>query len=415
MTTFAAKEASNPSVINTLNRLREFGQSGQGVNRVAGSIADVEARLWILAQLEQGGMIAEIDEVGNTLGRSAHHERAVLVGSHTDTVPTGGWLDGALGAVYGLCTALELSQSTEHTGIDAVSFADEEGSYAPCIGSRYFFGDEYSEQEFIGTASRLQLSLASLGASRPLTKRLPRDWSKRYKFFLEAHIEQGPVLEAEDIPIGIVTGIVGIRRFELTVLGRADHAGTTPMTMRSDAGRALIELLNRIDIGFEQIKASDTVWNFGVVAFSPGAPNVVPERATAVIEFRDRSLDVLAKFEATMRDMVRAQADQVPHLASLRYSLQCTAQLEPIDMDVRVIEVLSRSCDATGVAYRMMQSGAGHDAMIAARHLPAGMLFIPSIGGRSHHPAEDSRKDHIQIGYAVFREATKYLCTLDYD
>ena len=270
-----------------MRKLAEFGKVGTGVNRPAFSAADMEARAWLLEQMTDAGLDSELDGVGNVFGRSRADGPGVLIGSHSDSVPRGGWLDGAMGVLYGIEIARADSENANRRAVDVVAFEDEEGSYLPLLGSRSFCDDlEINEiNEARNTSGEpLVAAIANAGiAERPPV----RFEDGRYRAYLEAHIEQGPRLEAEGPKIGIVTAIVGIRRFRVLFTGRADHAGTTPMTMRLDAGSSLIRTANKLIDVFERNAGPETVWNIGKATFEPGAANVVPNKAEFLFEFRD--------------------------------------------------------------------------------------------------------------------------------
>lgn len=392
---------------NDLDALRQIGAAGAGVNRVAGSAKDVEARAWLLRRYADIGLEPRLDRVGNVMGIDGSHEAAILVGSHSDTVPNGGWLDGALGVIYGLAAAASIEDAV--LGIDTVSFADEEGTTAaPLMGSRYFFGAPYTDKEYNATATAFEAHSAELG--RPFTTISgPPDLS-RYRCFFEAHIEQGPVLEKLRKTIGIVTAIAGIRRLQIRLHGRADHAGTAPMSMRQDAGRGLLHFLAGANALFDEHSSEHTVWNIGQIAFMPGAANVVPDVAEAVIEFRDVENRLLDDIEQALHQLFATEPwRNISSCNGLVAEMTRTAFLDPIAMDERIIEATIESCEALGISYHLMPSGAGHDAMVAARHLPTGMMFVPSIGGRSHHPNEDTHTDDLEAGFLVFRETVRRL------
>lgn len=400
------KEKGLQVMRDDLAALRKIGARGLGVNRVAGTVEDLEARVWLAHRYSDIGLEPRIDQVGNVLGMDPRHERAILVGSHTDTVPNGGWLDGALGVIYGLASAASIDHA--RLGIDAISFADEEGTTAPVIGSRYFFGASYSEEEYRATVQAFEASNDKLG--RPFSDLAGSPDLSRYRCFLEAHIEQGPVLEALGKKVGVVTAIAGIRRLQVCLKGRADHAGTAPMDLRKDAGRGLLCFLAAASQIFEERSTPSTVWNIGQIQFSPGAANVVPERAEAVIEFRDVEVGVLEGIEQALRELLAAEPWQsVPGCNRLAASVSRTAFLDPIPMDSRIVQTIVDSCKDLGIPWHLMPSGAGHDAMIAARYLPTGLIFVPSIGGRSHHPDENTADRDLDAGFLVFRETVKRL------
>src|SRR5215472_10147688 len=240
-------------LISDLRELATIGAYQTGVDRTALSAKDIEARRWLVDKLRHVGLDAAMDRVGNVLGRMSKAEKSILIGSHTDTVPKGGWLDGALGVVY----ALEIARSTIEeneslaTGIDVISFQDEEGTFLPFLGSRSFFHD--LDEAEIGAAkskdgASLTAALQTIAAEPP-PHRFDR---RRHVCYLEAHIEQGPRMEAAGQRIGVVSALVGIRRFRVRSRGAANHAGTTPMAMRCDAGAALVAFAADINAEFRR-------------------------------------------------------------------------------------------------------------------------------------------------------------------
>jgi N-carbamoyl-L-amino-acid hydrolase len=393
----------HPRLLADLRRLAEFGRLGTGVDRPAFSPQDRAAREWLLERMTEAGLDARIDGVGNVYGQMRAAARAVLIGSHTDTVPKGGWLDGALGVLYGVEIArawLEAGRPAE-VGIDVISFADEESTYSGMVGSRSFCGGLFeAELDAARNAEGRSLrdALAELGwVGRPLA----RLDVARHLAYLEAHIEQGPRLEAEAQRIGIVTGIVGIRRIRVQFTGRTDHAGTTPMHLRKDAGAALIEFCHDLRLRLERARAPGTVWNLGYVAFEPGVGNVVPGSAEVLIEYRDLSAPVLDRIEAEIQAATAAADGR----AGVTVAATPPLALPPAEMDSAIGELIERAARGRDVPAIRMPSGAGHDAMVLSRHLPTGMLFIPSIGGRSHDVAEDSHEADILLGADVLADA----------
>jgi N-carbamoyl-L-amino-acid hydrolase len=359
-----------------LGELSAIGRCGRGVHRPALTQDDVRAREWLAERLRDAGLQAEIDGVGNVLGRCPQR-RAVLAGSHVDSVPHGGRLDGALGVVAALEAARTLGGA-----VDVVSFSDEEGAFTGTLGSRAFVG-ELGDEERAGLQSadgrRFDEELAATGwAGRPLVRLDPA----RHSAFVELHIEQGPVLDAGPQRLGVVTGIVGIRRLRVTFTGRADHAGTTPTALRRDAGAAALRYGTAfLDLVAEQ-GGPDTVCNIGAIRFEPGAGNIVPALAEMLVEYRDLSAERLAALDAAVATLVEDVGVEVA-VASVIHQ-------DGVAMDPSVIAALERGAQAAGSPARRMPSGAGHDAMILGRHIPAGMLFAPSIGGRSHSEEEDT-------------------------
>lgn len=388
-------------LISDLRELARIGAFQTGVDRVAFSAADIQARRWLVAKLRQTGLDASMDRAGNVLGCDPETSKSILIGSHTDTVPKGGWLDGALGVIYALeiaRAALEANQAST-VGIDVVSFQDEEGTYLSCLGSRTFCGD----------IAAIEIEAARSKDGTPLTKALEAVASEaphhridrnRHLCYLEAHIEQGPRLEASGRRIAVVTALVGIRRFRIRAFGRADHAGTTPMAMRMDAGAALIRFAGWVAGEFPRHAGPETVWNIGSIAFLPGAANVVPREAELVLEFRDIKSDVLDLLERLVLFRVHESQD-----GAISMEAQPVSRILPAEMTKSLGAVIAEAASSFGEAAMFIPSGAGHDAMFLARAIPAAMMFVPSIGGRSHDISENTSDADIVLGCKVLAAA----------
>jgi beta-ureidopropionase / N-carbamoyl-L-amino-acid hydrolase len=399
----------NPErLLSTLETLRNFGREGTGVHRPALTAADLDARLWLRAQLDAIGYKANIDRFGTVLGCAPGDGRTILIGSHTDTVPHGGWLDGALGVGYALeiATARSEALGPQASRVDVISFQDEEGTFVPFLGSRAFIGEITDPASLSDSAAldsrRIADALAADAISgQPLLKLDTR----RTIAFLEAHIEQGPKLEAKNVPIGIVTAIVGIRRLRIVVNGRADHAGTTPLELRQDAGAAALRLAVAVLDRLQAARGPDTVWNIGHIAFQPGATNVVPAQATFVLEFRDVQESKLESLEADVRALVAAHSGS----CGMPISVTSTAHIPATPLTASIADTFEAAARDLGVGSMRLSSGAGHDAMMLARRVPTGMLFVPSIGGRSHDPSENTQAVDIITGARVMALAVDRL------
>ncbi len=396
--------------MDDLRHLRTIGQYGTGVVRPAFSTKDMEARQWLLDRMEEAGLQANIDGVGNVFGRSPNLGRGVLVGSHTDTQPQGGWLDGSLGVIYGLEIARSCAEDrrTAHLAVDVASWSDEEGTYMGMLGSRSFCDklglDDMERAQNHQTALPLSAALEQAGLAGIRAVKLDPD---RYTAYLEAHIEQGPHLEARGTLLGVVTAIVGIRTFKLTFKGQQNHAGTTPMEYRKDAGVALMDLAHVINREFPTLAGSRTVWTIGHVRLEPGSPSVVPGHAELLLQFRDTDELILDALESKTTRIVQEAHEQGPVEVGLEAVFPRTVSAA---MDETVQECLAAAAEthAPGKWIRM-PSGAGHDAQILAQGLPAGMLFIPSIGGISHDIAEDTAEKDIVRGCRALATATEAL------
>lgn len=397
-------QISSERLIADLRALAEFGRCGTGVDRPAFSDADILARRWLEGRMAEAGLETSIDRVGNVFGKSPAAGPALLFGSHTDSVPRGGWLDGALGVIYGLEIARAFADAKSGAAIDVIAFQDEEGAHLPCLGSRSFCEELENREIDSASGGHLLELIAEHGLAGAAPTHLDRSRTRAY---LEAHIEQGPRLEAKAKRIGIVTGIVSIRRFRVRAEGQADHAGTTPMDMRKDAGAALIHLAHAMLDEMPRLAGPDTVWNCGNVVFEPGAANVVPSASELILEVRDAEGRRLDQIEERIMALVSA-ADRHSQVS---VAATKTADVDGIAMDSELGKHIADAAKENGAPSMSMPSGAGHDAMILARHLPSAMLFIPSIGGRSHDITEDTDEADIILGCQVLAHAAASILT----
>jgi N-carbamoyl-L-amino-acid hydrolase len=388
-----------------LRRIAEFGRYETGVHRPHLSPQDVESRHWLAGRMKEAGLEPVIDGIGTVIGKSPKTGPRLLMGSHTDTQPRGGWLDGVMGVIYGLEVARALAEDPEtaHLAVDVASWADEEGHWGQMTGSRSFIGI-FSEADIDkarhrdeGTPMREALKAAGLDKT-------PREHLEegRYRGYLEAHIEQGGLLEASDKRIGIVTAIVGIMAFRLTFSGIQNHAGTTPMPIRKDAGVAMMRLYNDVMDKFPTVSGPRSVWTVGKMSIEPGAPAIVPGKAEMILQFRDADTKVLQAFEAKLMEIVAAHQKKGP------CTVECVnlSRTQPLLMDERFLEAIEESAVAHAPEKHVrMPSGAGHDAQVIGLKIPAAMMFVPSIGGISHHFTENTDDADIVLGCQVFADA----------
>jgi N-carbamoyl-L-amino-acid hydrolase len=388
-----------------LRRIADFGRYQTGVHRPHLSPQDVESRRWLAGRMKEAGLEPVIDGVGTVLGKSRKSGPRVLIGSHTDTQPRGGWLDGVMGVIYGLevVRAMAEDPATAHLAVDVASWADEEGHWGQMTGSRSFVGMlseadiDKARHRDEGTPMRDALKAAGLEGK-------PREHLEdgRYRGYLEAHIEQGGLLETSSKRIGVVTAIVGIYVYRLTFSGIQNHAGTTPMAIRKDAGVAMMRLYNEVMETFPRLAGPRSVWTVGKLSLEPGAPAIIPGKAEMVLQFRDADVKVLDGFERALLEIVAAHNKTGPCSAEC----QNLSKTMPTVMDERFLDAIEAS--ATGHApgkHIRMPSGAGHDAQILGLKLPAAMMFVPSIGGISHHFTENTADEDIVLGCQVFADA----------
>ncbi|HEY1797443.1 MAG TPA: hydantoinase/carbamoylase family amidase [Stellaceae bacterium] len=391
-------------VVADLKRLAEFGRYKTGVHRPTYSPDDVASRHWLSQQFAAAELVPDIDGIGNVFGLNHSATRHLLVGSHSETQPYGGWLDGALGVIYALelARAFAADPDCAGLGIDAIAWADEEGHYGQMLGSRSFT-DQIGEDELAACKSRdgVPLAEALQKAGFAGRKREQVDPS-RYIGYLEAHIEQGNTLEGTGRRIGVVEAIVGIRNFMVTLTGQQNHAGTTEMARRKDAGVAMVRLAARIHDRFAALSGPRTVWTIGRMILDPNAPSIVPGRADMQVQFRDVDPAHLHAFEAALYEMV-AETDRAGpcHAAIAPMSQVAPRPMDPVFQDA-IEDAAQRHAPA---GHLRMPSGAGHDAQIVSHKLRAGMMFIPSINGISHHWSEDTSEADIVLGAQVFADA----------
>ena len=384
-------------VLSDLRELATFGAYKTGVHRPTFSDVDIAARHWFLQKLKEAGLKAKIDGIGNLYGISPGEGPKVLSGSHIESQNQAGWLDGALGMIYALEAARSIGE-----GVDVIGFCDEEGHFGSFIGSRSFTG-LLEEEEIDRLANRydgtpLRQALERVGLAGVERRRVVPG---QYRAFFEAHIEQGDTLESGGQKIGVVSAIVAIWQYRIVATGEQNHAGTTSMTRRRDAGLAITRLLGEIDRRFPEFAGPRTVWTTGRITLEPGAPSIIPGRAECLFQFRDADQAVLDRLDGELRRLV----DDANH-GHCEVTLEVMGQSKPARMSERLETVLEEAAE-TQVPGRWlrMPSGAGHDAQYLARVMPAAMMFVPSIGGISHHWTENTSDEDIVLGAQVFSDA----------
>jgi N-carbamoyl-L-amino-acid hydrolase len=392
-------------VLSDLRTLATFGAYKTGVHRPTLSADDVAARHWFAERLAEAGLDARIDGIGTVVGYSRAPGRKVLTGSHLESQNYAGWLDGPLGVVYGLeaARALRRNPAFDGVGVDVAAWCDEEGHFASFLGSRSFVGllseaeIDATRNRYDGTPLRDALERAGL-AGRPREEVRPG----RYLGYLEAHIEQGDTLDSTGLKIGVVTAIVAIWQYRIVATGETNHAGTTSMARRRDAGLALVRLLAEIDRRFPQVAGPRSVWTTGRITLEPGAPSIIPGRAEMLFQFRDTDPTVLDRLAAELHHLVNEANARGP----CPVEIELIGQSTPAVMDEALQQALERAAErrCPGKVMRM-PSGAGHDAQYLARVMPAAMLFVPSIGGISHHWTENTADEDIVLGAQVFCDA----------
>jgi hydantoinase/carbamoylase family amidase len=398
----------------TFEELAAIGATPKGgVDRPAFSKAHLEARRWLLETAKQAGLETSVDGAGNhsvLLRCGPPGAPILLLGSHLDSVPNAGRYDGALGVI----AALEVLQTVRQHGLslashlEAIDFTDEEGHYTNFVGSLGLTGQLKAEhiqsprggrRRFHQALNRARLSEESLFVAG----RSPASIAG----YLELHIEQGRRLVEQKVPIGIVTSIVGIRSFMVHFLGRADHAGTTPLNLRRDAaqGASAFILAVRETVLRE---FPDCVGTVGNVTFEPGVFNVVAETASVSLEFR---ADGVSKLDAMETRLGQAAADAARRF-ELDLEIEDLDSSPPARMDENAQASIAQACERLDLEFMLMPSGAGHDAQCLATVCPTGMIFVPSVGGHSHSPREHTEWPDCVNGANVLLQAALSLARL---
>jgi N-carbamoyl-L-amino-acid hydrolase len=385
------------------------GLPSGGVDRLAWSDADLAGRRWYEQRIREAGLEARVDEALNVFGHLAGSAGPfLLTGSHLDSVPNGGRLDGAYGAVAALEVLRTLVESrdpiAERVGI--VGFSDEEGVRFSIglLGSLALVGElplEQLRQACDLEGRPIDEVLNNAGAH---LERMPdaRRQLSSIKGFLELHIEQGPRMEADGLDLAVVTGVVGVHRQEIRIRGMQNHAGTTPFRLRHDAGRAaaraaasLQEVVQRID--------PDAVANIGMMRFLPGGVNVIPGEATFTLEVRHLDEAVVQHVTAAFADRLEA----ICHQEGCSVEAELLSWVPPAPMQHTQMAIIETACRELGVTPGKLWSGAGHDAAVLSHHVPTGMLFVPSIGGISHAQQESTSARHLVLGARALLAAVR--------
>jgi beta-ureidopropionase / N-carbamoyl-L-amino-acid hydrolase len=396
-----------------LEQVARFGADERGgVSRTSFSGADRQVRTWLAEQAATAGLGLRTDGIGNVFLRLPGGGSAppVWMGSHLDSVPNGGAFDGALGSLAALEVARRLveEQVPLRRPVEVVVFADEEGSYHHLCGSTALVRD-YSAQALAALrgrdGDRLIDALAGIGLDLRAATRtaIPPGTVHAY---VELHIEQGAVLENSGVDIGVVTGIVGLGGGELVFTGRADHAGTTPMPLRRDALRAAADLVLRLPEVTASISEA-AVATCGIVHVTPGGANVVPGKCQLSLDFRDPDGDrLLALEEAIVAAAGEAAGRHRVEVAYDRHSIT-----DPVLLDPRIQRLVEDGARRLGLTTVRMPSGAGHDAQNIAKIAQTGMIFVPSVDGRSHSSAERTHWHDVEHGANVLLATVHALAT----
>jgi N-carbamoyl-L-amino-acid hydrolase len=381
--------------------LARYGQNAEGgMDRVAFSDADVKSRPYLKQSMEAAGLEIRVDEAGNIFGHRPGGDPdlpPIVFGSHTDSVPNGGKYDGPVGSLCAIEVAHALSENrvTTRHPLEVVIFTDEEGGL---VGSKALIGklSAAALQQVSHSGKTIAEGITAIGGDPTRLEKVVRSEGD-VAAYLEIHIEQGRILDSEQVDIGVVEGIVGISWWDVTVEGSANHAGTTPMNLRQDALHAAAELVLAVNREVTSIPGTQ-VGTVGRISAEPGVPNVIPGKVEMSLELRDLSQEkVDALFES-----IEKEAAAIAEKTGTKISfVPIETSAIPALTDPRVREAIVGSAKKLGLSYKLMPSGAGHDAQSMAQICPIGMIFIPSVDGISHSPKEYSRPGDIENGANV--------------
>jgi beta-ureidopropionase / N-carbamoyl-L-amino-acid hydrolase len=393
-------------VLTDLNALRAIGAYKTGVHKPTFSEPHMVSLRWFAEQLPSAELDATIDGIGNVFGSSTRAGPKLLAGSHLESQNYAGWLDGPLGVIYALEAARVINCDPDIKGaVEVAAWCDEEGHFGHFLGSRSYVGAlteadiDAARDRSIGRTMREALRDVGL-AGRPRVTVDPG----RHIGYLEAHIEQGDTLESSGLSIGVVTSIVGIWQYRIRFTGEQNHAGTTRMAIRKDAGLALARFCVDIDDRFPALCGPRTVWTTGRITLDPGAPSIIPGAAEMLFQIRDDDPAVIDQLEETLRSM----AAEVTAQGRCSVAIERLRTGTPAAMDAALHDAIEAASAAfAGGRSMRMPSAAGHDAQILSTVMPAGMLFVPSIGGISHHVLENTSDADIVTGAQVFVETCR--------
>lgn len=383
-----------------------FNETDRGVYRPGFSEADMASRKWLMAKAEQHGLAHHMDGAGNVFfGIGELNKPAVLMGSHIDTVPAGGIFDGALGVM----AAFEIVQRLQEENVElsapvwGVATAEEEGRFGGMLGSQAISGSLNPDWLLSAhDADNIYLKDAMAAHGLNVLDALEAAWQpEQLKAFFELHIEQGPVLFQKDLQIGVVDGISGVFKWIVHLKGKADHAGTAPMDMRSDAFMGLADFAHEIERIIAENGTDKTRITVGKVSLKPGHPHTVPGESIFTIVGRDMSEDV-------MRDLAQACHKTLSAIARkhrLMFEYEQVSWLEPKYCSEKLTSLIETQTKNRNLTYTRMPSGAGHDTQFMTEITDAGLIFIPSVNGVSHAPDEWSHWHDVTAGANVMLDS----------
>lgn len=389
-----------------------------GLDRIAWSRADLDGRHWLRGKLETAGLHASSDAALNVFGTATTNaRRRLLIGSHSDSVPAGGRLDGAYGVVAALEVLRTLAEVEDPAAdcVELVDFADEEGVRFPCgyFGSKALVGELDVNSLAPDAIEVIELAGVDVSGLGGVTRRM-----SLVAGMLELHIEQGPRLEAAGSAVGVVSGILGFDRYRVEIEGRSDHGGTTPFRLRQDPMQAATSLIAQLPGLVESVDAAGTA-TVGSIASEGGAINFVPRTVTFTLEVRQPSEASLAATVQLVENHLKAACAEHQCAATIRREdmkleikdgVQVAVEpafTPPIEFDPRLVDCCDAACREARVKYRRIHAGTWHDAGIIGRHVPTAMLLVASKNGVTHQPLEDTTETDLVQGARVLLRATR--------
>ncbi|MEM9446112.1 MAG: Zn-dependent hydrolase [Verrucomicrobiota bacterium] len=391
-----------PRLKAELKELSEIGRHKEdhGIYRMAFTDADMQARQWFMKKMRDLGMAIRMDGAGNVIGHwpSYNDRPCVMTGSHLDSVPCGGHLDGSLGALISLEAVRRIIEEgfRPEYPFEVIATSDEEGRFGGMFGAQALCGDLTPESILAAedlNGVKLTEEMKRHGMD-PLGALEARREPGSIHSFLEVHIEQGPVLNNLNKEVGIVEEITGLFRWKAQLIGNANHAGTTPMDMRQDAFMGLADFAHEIERVLEEDGSEKSRATVGNVSLSPGAANTVSGSAEFSLDVRDTDPEVLGRLEDSFRKVL----SNIARKKGLMFEFERVSKIDPVKCDPRIVNIIDESASKLGLKAMRMPSGAAHDSQIIASIANVGMIFVPSKDGRSHSPAEWTSWQDIEAG-----------------
>ncbi|WP_394137857.1 allantoate deiminase [Cytobacillus oceanisediminis] len=387
-------------IVKRLEWLGTFAKDpGGGITRLLYSKQWTDTQQALKSWMETEGLKVQFDEVGNLSGvlKGQNHGETVLTGSHIDTVKNGGLYDGQYGIVAGILAIIFLKEQygMPKRNLEVVSLAEEEGSRFPyCFwGSKNIVGSAIKkdvENLVDSNGVPFAKAMSKAGFAFREEKKAPR---QDLKIFVEVHVEQGNVLENENKSVGVVKSIVGQRRFTIEVTGEANHAGTTPMNYRKDAAFAASHMIHET-LNLAKQYGEPLVATVGRIDISPNIANVVPGKAVFTLDLRHIDKHTIVHFTEAFTEKIK----DISREHEVDTTIEKWLDTDPVPMDPKIVEIIENHCMEKNLSYKVMHSGAGHDAQIFAPFIPTAMLFVPSHKGISHNPGEYTEPDDLAEG-----------------